>query len=1124
MNERQDIKYPDSDHENGTENENPATKPRRKKTSRACNHCHKAHMTCDSGRPCKRCIQRGLDQTCEDAPRKRKKYLDDVPNSSLMIKRTQSLPQDPESSHELQQGFSLNTTLQQPHAQNTQLQNNSTYLNMQARLQSRQSNERDQQVPPPQENMATHHQQHMNQIHPTAPQLTARPTSTFQEQYQSYQQPQRPQSLPQPNNFTPNHTTYQATLFQHSATGSGIHSTPDYYFQNSYNNQSRSHSHSEQDQQPLSNSQSSQQQQQQQQHLHPHNIPPNNENSPTSFIQYQKKSKFLSTAADLEYATLSNILQDNFSGHHTTSNEATPTSHNLSPNLSPHNMSNTPHTLPQGQSTEYTTETGSHYTNGLERKSSDPPSGPKFRNTSTLFEDTKYPKCDESINQYFIGKIDADKTSLFPDIITAIEEMKNTDYAVYQERNSKSNLSFSIGISHDENNSSNVSGKEETLFKEPEEIYAKVTKPFSYTPGYHSLIAYLRKRFPKPLLVEMAKSMAIYRPSFIACTNSLKEHDLIFMEQCFQRTLLTYDNFIKVSGTPTIVWRRTGEIAYVGDEFCVLTGWTKEQLIGQGQRKFIVELLDDKSVVEYFQVFSRIAFGDFLGATMTECTLLTPKLDVKIRTGCMPSPQHPQRPQLTTNLLFSVTTICLGSLQFGYHMAELNSPELVLTCKRSQPGFVPYMDSFWGSRGYIQCIPMSPDQIGLVTSIFSIGGLVGSFYVGHLADKYGRKLTSYLHCAMYLIGSILNGLANTFYALVFGRFICGLGAGSALVITSLYINEVSPTHTKGLLGSMNQVSINVGILFTQLLSLKWSNDNDWRWLLITAGVIAAINVIVLTIWVDESPMWLVNQGNHDQAYMVLHRLRGGSYSGVTAEVNSWKTNDESVEESNSLMENGELADPGQEQSKNTATLWEYIMSPEFRPSLIASAGVLILQQFDGINSIVFYGVSVLVSVFPNHSILINCLISLVNTVVTFGSATVVDKVGRKPLLLTSVSFLGVATVLMGFGIIWTNSVMSIIGTFTFITFFAIGLGPIPFLLVGEVTQTRAKASAQSFSTSLNWIATFIVGYLFPVLLHAIGGSVYFIFTVMCVFSIWFIRTYVPETKGKSTYAEVWSGN
>ena len=189
-----------------------------------------------------------------------------------------------------------------------------------------------------------------------------------------------------------------------------------------------------------------------------------------------------------------------------------------------------------------------------------------------------------------------------------------------------------MSIQH-ENNSNG--GKEDQLFKEPEEIYEKVKKPFSYTPGYHSLIAYLRKRFTKPMLVKMAESMATYRPSFIACTNSLKEHDLIFMEQCFQRTLLTYDNYIKISGTPTIVWRRTGEVAYVGNEFCVLTGWPKEELIGKDKRKFIVELLDDKSVLQYFQVFSRIAFGDFLGATMTECTLLTPNPNVKIRTGCM---------------------------------------------------------------------------------------------------------------------------------------------------------------------------------------------------------------------------------------------------------------------------------------------------------------------------------------------------------------------------------------------------------------------------------------------------------------------------------------------------------
>ena len=105
------------------------------------------------------------------------------------------------------------------------------------------------------------------------------------------------------------------------------------------------------------------------------------------------------------------------------------------------------------------------------------------------------------------------------------------------------------------------------------------------------------------MLVKMAESMATYRPSFIACTNSLKEHDLIFMEQCFQRTLLTYDNYIKISGTPTIVWRRTGEVAYVGNEFCVLTGWPKEELIGKDKKKIYCRITRRQVCITIFPSF-----------------------------------------------------------------------------------------------------------------------------------------------------------------------------------------------------------------------------------------------------------------------------------------------------------------------------------------------------------------------------------------------------------------------------------------------------------------------------------------------------------------------------------------
>ncbi|BFZ61297.1 Transcriptional regulator of nonfermentable carbon utilization [Saitoella coloradoensis] len=160
------------------------------------------------------------------------------------------------------------------------------------------------------------------------------------------------------------------------------------------------------------------------------------------------------------------------------------------------------------------------------------------------------------------------------------------------------------------------------LRQDPESVYASVTKPFSYTPGYHALHAYLRSRFPQPLLIRIARAITHYRPSFIALTKTLTEQDLIFMEKCFQRTLLEYEKFISYSGTPTVVWRRTGEVAGVGKEFCLLTGWGREQLLGK--RTFIVELMDDSSVVEYFERFSTHAFGD-TSNVMTTCVLMTPQ-------------------------------------------------------------------------------------------------------------------------------------------------------------------------------------------------------------------------------------------------------------------------------------------------------------------------------------------------------------------------------------------------------------------------------------------------------------------------------------------------------------------
>lgn len=475
---------------------------------------------------------------------------------------------------------------------------------------------------------------------------------------------------------------------------------------------------------------------------------------------------------------------------------------------------------------------------------------------------------------------------------------------------------------------------------------------------------------------------------------------------------------------------------------------------------------------------------------------------------------------LTPKLIATVAIIALGSLQFGYHMAELNSPQAVLSCALSVPGTIPYKKTFFGSHGLKKCIPLSNEEIGLVTSIFSIGGLIGSFYVGSISDKIGRKKTALIHNVVFLVGSFLNAVANTFGVLLAGRFIAGVGAGSAIVITSLMINEIAPTEYKGFLGSMNQVSINVGILLTQVLALWLCTNNSWRYLLLTGSIIAIVNFAMIFLYMDESPVWLYNNGHVVDAFKVLHSLRGGDYSDSRNEVNSWKSNGDTPDEE-SLLEENNTSGSGTG-STLTITLSDYLKLLEYNNSKLVATGILVFQQFCGINSIIFYGVSVLISIFPDAAIFINCLISVVNAVVTFTSAPLIDRLGRKPLLKTSVTFMGISAMALGYGISSKNASLCVIGTFVYITFFAIGLGPIPFLLVGEVTQPKAKGPAQSWGVTMNWLATFVVGFLFPILKNSwIGAGVYYIFAAMCALTYVFVQKFVPETKGKATYEEVW---
>lgn len=244
------------------------------------------------------------------------------------------------------------------------------------------------------------------------------------------------------------------------------------------------------------------------------------------------------------------------------------------------------------------------------------------------------------LNQYFIGTMDSmdgRRTYTFSQVVEELAQFKEMSPSAFRARNKRSCISFSIGVIDQGGDMwgetiKSVLGTPCGLqYSSPAEIYSKIDTPFLYVEAYHDLNVYLRKRFPREALIQMSRSMTEYRPSFIASTVRLKEQDLVFAEQCFQRTLLEYDEYIGLSGTPTIVWRRSSQIAYVSEEFTILTGWTRHHLLDKST--FVVEIMDDASCVEYFRLFSKLAYGDFKGATMTECTLATPQ-GRGIRTAC----------------------------------------------------------------------------------------------------------------------------------------------------------------------------------------------------------------------------------------------------------------------------------------------------------------------------------------------------------------------------------------------------------------------------------------------------------------------------------------------------------
>jgi sugar porter (SP) family MFS transporter len=395
---------------------------------------------------------------------------------------------------------------------------------------------------------------------------------------------------------------------------------------------------------------------------------------------------------------------------------------------------------------------------------------------------------------------------------------------------------------------------------------------------------------------------------------------------------------------------------------------------------------------------------------------------------------------------------------------------------------------------------LSPLVEGIVVSGATAGAAFGAALGGRLADRLGRRRLIFVGAVVFFVGSLLMAVAPTVPVLVAGRLIDGVAIGFASIVGPLYISEIAPPRIRGGLTSLNQLMVTLGILSSYFVNFAFANTGSWR-LMLGAGMVPAVVLGVGILKMPESPRWLLEQGREDEARAILEQTRADD---VDAEMDA-------IRETVRKQSNNGLGD---------------LLSSWIRPALVVGLGLAVFQQVTGINAVIYYAPTILESTgFGNAtSILATVGIGVINVVMTVVAIALIDRVGRRPLLLVGVGgmtltlgVLGLVFYLPGLsgGLGWVATVCLML----FVAFFAIGLGPVFWLLISEIYPLSVRGSAMGVVTVANWGANLAVSLAFPLLTANLGRpATFWLFGGCSLLALVFTYALVPETKGRSLEA------
>lgn len=314
----------------------------------------------------------------------------------------------------------------------------------------------------------------------------------------------------------------------------------------------------------------------------------------------------------------------------------------------------------------------------------------------------------------------------------------------------------------------------------------------------------------------------------------------------------------------------------------------------------------------------------------------------------------------TPNLLQLLSTAILGPLLFGYHLAELNAPQQVITCAQQHAGpssldrikHLVFHDTSAPSTASSlpQCIPMNPTQFGLVSSSFTLGGLLGALSAGPVAARYGRLRAMIYLSAFAVVGPLFEAAAPNVGVMALGRLIAGIGAGGATVVVPIYISEISPPSKRGFFGAFTQIATNCGILITQALGLFLSKGQLWRIILAVGGAIALLQMLGLVLAGQESPKYLADMGEISRAKSVLRKLRG-LHADIDDEISALGTSVEqySDDEEANLLSNHETTryssnnNKKNNNKKDALGFFEVTTHPDTKAAVISVIAIMVVS-------------------------------------------------------------------------------------------------------------------------------------------------------------------------------------